>query len=280
MIPFFYCYNNKFFDINQASFVINRAMKYGDGLFESIRVIDGKPQFYSLHIERLRKGMEFLKIEYHQQQFEEIKVCIEQLLIKNEINKGGRIRLTLFRSGGGTYIPQTNKPYYFIETEPISVNEYQLNTRGFSIDVAEENKIYFNPLLRFKTLNSLPYVMASMEKDKKLVDELVLLNTTGNIVEATKSNIFLVFGNTLYTPLLSEGCLDGVMRKIVIQIAKQIGLKVAEGQLPINYLERADELFLSNSVQGISWVGSYHKKRYFNKVSRKLIEVLNANQNL
>ena len=70
------------------------------------------------------------------------------------------------------------------------------------------------------------------------------------------------------------------MRKIVIQIAKQIGLKVAEGQLPINYLERADELFLSNSVQGISWVGSYHKKRYFNKVSRKLIEVLNANQNL
>lgn len=280
MITNYYCNNNKFFSLNEAGFSINRAMKYGDGLFESIRVIDGELKFYSLHIDRLRKGMEFLKIEYHDKQFEEINVCMEQLLIKNEIEKGGRIRLTVFRSGGGKYCPESNKPSYFIEAEPLAENEYDLNPRGYSIDLATENRIYFNPILRFKTLNSLPYVLASIEKDKKKVDEMVLLNTAGNIVEGTSSNIFIVFGNNLYTPALSEGCLDGIMRQIIIHLAKQIGLKVTESQVPTSYLERADEVFFSNSISGISWASSYHRKRYFSKVSRKLVEKLNANHQI
>lgn len=275
MFTNYYCTNNKFFSSDEAGFGINRAMKYGDGLFESIRVINGELKFYSSHIERLQKGMDFLNIEFHRKQFEEINVCIEQLLIKNEIDKGGRIRLTIFRSGGGKYTPESNKPSYFIEAEPLAENEYQLNTRGHSIDLAVENRVYFNPILRFKTLNSLPYILASIEKENKMVDELVLLNPSGNVVEATKSNIFMVFGNNLYTPAISEGCLEGVMRNRIIQLAHQIGLKVTESQIPVNFLERADEVFLTNSVLGISWVGSYQRKRYFNKVSRKLVENLN-----
>lgn len=275
MNTYFYCANNKFYREKSPAFDLNRAIKYGDGLFESIRIIEGKMINLSMHFERLQAGMRFLQFEIHHEQMEEMKICMNQLLIKNEIDQGGRMRLTVYRNGGGKYSPDTNRLSYFIEAENLPEKRFILNSRGLSIETATENCIYYHPLLRFKTLNALPYILASIEKDQKLVDELLLLNQAGRLVEGTASNLFLTFGNNLYTAELSEGCLDGVMRKLMLQLAKEMGMKTHIDQLPVEYLNRADEVFLTNSIVGLRWVGSYRKKRYFNKWSRKLTDALN-----
>lgn len=274
----FFCYNNRFYEKGHPAFGLNRAMKYGDGLFESIRVINGDLQFLPLHFERLLGGMRFLNIEIDQSQFEEIKVCIEQLLIKNEIDHGGKVRLTVFRSGKGLYSPQTNRAAYFIEAEQLDNDSYKLDKKGINIEVAKSAKIYPNQSSRFKTLNLMPYILASIEKDQRFVDDLILLNQEGRIVEATSSNIFLVRGNRLYTPAIEEGCLSGVMRKVLIQCARNNGFTVEETNIPLDLLKEADEVFLTNAIQRIQWVASYQKKRYFNKISQKLHALLTSDK--
>jgi len=271
----FFCLNNKFYREDHAAFKLNRALKYGDGLFESIRLSDGKPLHLSLHFKRLREGMKQLKMEVSSEQFSEMEICMEQLIIKNEIDSGGRLRLTAFRGGAGKYSPDSNRAVYFMETEKLEHNRYELNSRGLSIEVATENRIYYHPFLRYKTLNALPYIMAAMEKDQKLVDELLLLNQEGRISEATAANVFFVFGNSLYTPEIKEGCLEGVMRTLVLNHAGELGIKVRQTQISPEFIERADEIFLTNAIQGIRWVGSFRKKRYFNRISRKLLASIN-----
>lgn len=264
------CYNNKFYAEKEAVFQLNRAMKYGDGLFESIRIIDGRPKYLDFHFHRLQKGLAVLKIDFSQQMWNEIRICLTQLLIRNEIEKGGHLRLTVFRGGKGKYTPTDNSLEYCIEVSTLDNNQYQLNTKGLSIDLSEA-VFTKSPFSNFKTLNSLPYVMASLEREEKGKDELILTNAEGGIVEASSSNIFLVMGKKIVTPSLSEGCLDGIMRRVVISKLCSMDYVVEERSVNKVELEEADEVFLTNASKGIQWVGSYGSKRYFSKLSKSLL---------
>ncbi|MCB0402305.1 MAG: aminotransferase class IV [Flavobacteriales bacterium] len=255
--------------------VKNRGFRYGDALFESIRVINGKPCFLEDHFMRLKKGMELLKMRPGKISFNDLKSQIEKLIVKNNITKGGRVRLSVFRSGEGLYEPETDGKSYVIEAKPIHDNHYVLNEKGLKVDVYNDLKIHKNKLSQIKTTNNIPNVLASIYKKENELDECILLNDSGRIAEAVSSNIFLYKNKNLYTPALDEGCMDGVMRKQIFRVAKELNINVFEGMLNGTMLLQADEMFLTNAINGVHWVASYRQKRYFNKAVKEILEEVN-----
>jgi branched-chain amino acid aminotransferase len=254
----------------------NRAFRYGDSVFESIRVINGEPIFLNEHFERLKNSMQILGFEpslhfTYRNLFEQILEIIE----RNNIKNGGRIRLTVFRNDGGYYTPDTNEKSYLIECTPLSENLYNLNQAGFHIDLYTKIKKNQNVYASLKTGNALMYVMAANYKKEAKLDECIILNQNDRICEAISSNIFLYKSGTLYTPSLSEGCLDGIMRGKIIELAKQLNIRVIEEAFTPTNLLQADEIFLTNVISGIRWVISYKQKRYFNTMAKKIVEELN-----
>lgn len=268
----YYCLNGQFVEKESLSIGVNRAFKFGDGLFETVRLVNGQAQNFSDHLERLTEGMKFLKLQFDENFDKLILLESEQLIRKNKQFKGGVLRIYVFRAGMGKYTPQSNQLEYLIETEELSENNYSLNDLGLRIELAESTLITPSKFTKLKSLNALPYVMASIEKEERLFDDLLLLNDDQQLVEATSSNIFLVKKNELLTPPISSGCLNGVMRKRILQIASSVGLNSKESTISVDDLLEADEVFLTNSISGIRWVGAFRKKRYFHNWAKKLVE--------
>lgn len=254
----------------------NRGFLYGDGVFESVRILNGKPINLVNHIARMMEGATKLKMRvpsYYTLAFFEEKIT--ELIAKSSVTHGGKCRISLDRARGGTYSPESNEVEYFIEVMPIENNLYVLNPKGKEVDVFSEYKKQMNALANYKTKNGLLYVLASIAAKEKNVDEFLILNTADGIIESTSSNLFVVSNGVLYTPGLDEGCLAGTMRMQVINLALQNGLKVYECTILPQNLLVADEIFLTNAISGITWVSGYRTKRYFNNVARKLVELLN-----
>jgi branched-chain amino acid aminotransferase len=255
--------------------IANRAFRYGDGLFESMRLMKGKLKFPELHAERLQKGMKALKIDgYSQADSWFLKEKVEELARRNKI-KHGRLRLTVFRDAEGLYTPTQNKMAYCLEIQPIDEPRYFLNERGLIMDVYTELPKPLTWLSNIKTCNSLVYVMAAIYKQQNKLDDVFLINQNRYLCEANSSNIFVWYQNHLYTPALSEGCVEGVMRRVVIQLALDNNIPVTEAQINPEILNAADEVFLTNATKGIQWVMGYGVKRYFNRISKALMDELN-----
>ncbi len=254
----------------------NRGFLYGDGVFESVRILNGRAINLENHIARMMEGAAKLKMRvpsYYTLAFFEDK--INELIQKSAVHHGGKCRISLDRARGGTYSPESNEVEYFIEVSAIENNFYVLNPKGKEVDVFSEYKKQINALANYKTKNGLLYVLASIAAKEKNIDEFLLLNTSDGIIESTSSNLFVVSNGVLYTPGLEEGCLAGTMRMQVINIALQNGLKVYECTILPQNLLVADEIFLTNAISGITWVSGYRTKRYFNNVARRLVDLLN-----
>lgn len=261
---------------SSAVTITNRSFRYGDGLFESIRIASNRPQFLKEHLKRLHAGMQVLKMNMHPLLNEAfLEASIIELSLKNNIGPGGRVRLTVYRNEGGLYTPDTNEVSYFIETEPLEDINYVLNSKGFTIDLYSEFKKQLHVLSNIKSANSILYVMASINRKQLGLDECLILNDKYCIIEGISSNIFAVKNGVLYTPPVADGCVDGVMRRKIIEIAQANRIAVYEISIMQNVLLGADELFLTNAVHGIRWIVAYKQKRYFNNTSKKLIEKLN-----
>jgi branched-subunit amino acid aminotransferase/4-amino-4-deoxychorismate lyase len=254
----------------------NRGHLYGDGVFESIRIINGNPVNVENHIKRLLDGAKAIKLRtavYFTADF--FKEKILELCQKSEITEGGRCRISLDRVAGGAYQPESNEATYFIEVYPYETNFFELNSKGLEVDLYTEVKKHKTILSNFKTKNGLLYVMAAIHASEKKLDDVLLTNDRDIILESSSCNLFVVSNGVLYTPSLEEGCLAGTMRMQIINLAIKHGIKVYECNiLPQNILA-ADEIFLTNAIRGINWVSGYRTKRYFNSMARKMVAFLN-----
>lgn len=254
----------------------NRGHLYGDGLFESIRVINGRPINTEAHILRMLEGAIALKMRtpaFFSAAFFEEK--INELLEVSKVNQGGRVRISLDRASGGTYKPATNEVSFFIEVYPLDDNQYVLNDRGWEVDLYTAIRKQKNKLSNFKTKNGLLYVMSAIEAQEKALDDLLITDQKGSILEGSSSNLFVVSNGVLYTPGLEEGCLGGVMRMTLINIALENGIKVYESSIMPQNLLAAHEVFLTNAIKGITWVSSYRSKKFENEMSIRLLRLLN-----
>lgn len=276
MTPAFINFNGEILPANTPLLTTtNRGFKYGDGLFESMRMFKGELKFADLHADRLQRGMRALKIDgYSQMDAWFLKAKVEELAARNKV-KHCRIRLTVYRDSEGLYTPTINKMGYCIELTPADEPRYFLNNKGLIMDIFTDIPKATNYLSNIKTCNSLTYVMAGIFKEQNKLDEVFLLNQNGFLCEAGSSNVFVWYDNHLYTPALSEGCVEGVMRQVVINIAKENNIAVTEAQINPDILYEADEVFLTNASRGIQCVMGYGVKRYFNKLSKTLIDELN-----
>jgi branched-chain amino acid aminotransferase len=254
----------------------NRAFLYGDGVFESIRIINGKPINLENHIKRMLEGARRIKMRppsFYNVSFFEDK--INELIEKSAIPAGGKCRLSLDRASGGTFSPESNEVEYFIEVYPIDTNKFVLNTKGKEIDLFMDLKKTKTSLSNFKTKNGLIYIIAAITAKEKGLDDYLISNNTGGVLEGTSANLFVVSNGVLYTPGLEEGCLAGTMRMQVINLALENGIKVYECNILPQNLLVADEIFLTNAINGVVWVSGYRTKRYFNNTARKLVNLLN-----
>jgi branched-chain amino acid aminotransferase len=253
----------------------NRGFRYGDGLFESMRLMKGELKFADMHADRLQRGMKALKLDnYSQMDAWFLKEKVADIAMRNKA-KHGRLRLTVFRDAEGLYTPTLNKMGYCLEITPIDEPRYFLNEKGLIMDIFTDVTKPTNYLSNIKTCNSLVYVLAAIYKTQNKLDEVFLLNQNGFLCEAGSSNLFVLYNNHLYTPALSEGCVEGVMRHVVIDIAKKIGMGITEAQINPDILYEADEVFLTNAGRGIQCVMGFGVKRYFSRVSKVLVDELN-----
>jgi branched-subunit amino acid aminotransferase/4-amino-4-deoxychorismate lyase len=254
----------------------NRGFRYGDGLFESMRFLKGKLKFPEMHIDRIQKGMKLLKFDnYSLIDTWFIREKTEELIRRNKVGADARIRLTIFRDSGGFYTPDSNKFAYLLELHKLDDSQYVLNKKGLIIDVYDEVPKPVNILSNSKTSNALIYVLAGIYKNQNALDEVLILNQNGFLCESVSSNVFVVYDRKLYTPALNEGCIAGVMRQVVMRLAKENNIELVEAQINPDILNEADEVFLTNAAKGIQWVMGYNHKRYFNEVSRFLNDKLN-----
>jgi branched-chain amino acid aminotransferase len=255
----------------------NRGHLYGDGVFESIRIMAGKPINIQNHVARMIKGANVLKINtptYYTAAFFEEKIL--ELIEKSGIVEGGRCRMSIDRATGGAYLPESNDSIFYIEVYPYTVSHFELNAKGLEVDIYRDIKLYKNFLSNYKTKTGIPYVMASISANELGLDDLFLTNDKGNILESGSFNIFIVSNGVLYTPGLEEGCIAGTMRMQIINLAVKNNIKIYECSILPQNLLSADEVFFTNAIRGINWVGAYRTKRYQNNMSRRLVVLLNA----
>lgn len=253
----------------------NRAFRYGDSIFETIRICNNKIMFLRDHITRLKLGMTVLRMNLPAElNTENIQEFIRQLVRHNSHAPHVRVRLTVFRNEGGYYTPDTNDISFLIESEELP-GPYELNQKGYWVDIYADIKKSINKLSNIKSGNSLMYVMAGIAKQSMKLDECFLINENGTICESISSNIFVVKNGTLYTAPLSEGCVAGIMRKQIMSLATENKILTFESPITTYTLMNGDEIFLTNSIHGIQWVGQFKEKFYTNKLSLFFIDKLN-----
>ena len=274
----FISFNNQIVSKETPLFTIaNRSFCYGDGFFDSMRITGSEMPFIKNHFDRIKETASVLEINLPPDlSIESLQETVKLLAEKNGVEKEGKARINFYRNEGGLYAPESNTCSVIVDVMPYaSAIGYELNSKGLKVDLYQKIKKPCNVLSSIKSCNSLLYVLAGKYKRDNDLEESVILNDKHNVCEFTSSNLFIVINGVLYTPALAEGCINGVMRKVILDLAAKARIYVYETELKPNDLIRADEIFLTNAVQGIQWIGAYKSKRYFNKVSKTLIDALN-----
>jgi len=253
----------------------NRGLRYGDGLFETMKVKNGQLVLEDEHFARLWKGMKVLQFAIPRH-FNPDKLQEEILLLtkKNQHEKAARIRITLFRGNGGLYDSADNFPNYIIQTWQLPEGNGELNSNGLDIGIYTDVKKSCDILSNIKNNNYLPYVMAALEAKKEKWNDAILLNSHGRICDSTIANIFVIKNETVYTPALSEGCVAGIMRKYILDNLAATGFVCNEKEISVDELLNADEVFLTNSIYNIRWVKSINDKTFVDTIIQKIYVAL------
>jgi branched-chain amino acid aminotransferase len=194
----------------------------------------------------------------------------------NGFSASARARITVYRNDGGYYLPTTNTISFLIHTTALENQAYVWESKSCEVDLYKDFYITKQLLSTLKTTNKVLHVTASIYADENDLDNCILLNETKNVVEVLQGNIFMVKGNTLITPPISEGCCNGILRKQVLSLAKKIeGLEVIEEVISPFDLQKADELFYTNVIKGIQSITKYRKKEFATTTATSLVQKLN-----
>lgn len=258
----------------------NRGFLYGDALFETVRVVDNKILFLEDHYFRLMSSMRILRMEIPMEftmEFfqEELQKTVSAL--PHQAGNAFRVRFTVYRAGGGKYLPD-NKNIGFIATAEVLENEvYVLNKDIYEIELYKDFYVTAHLLSNLKTTNRLINITGSIFAEENGYQNCLLINDAKNIVEGLNGNVFVVKENVVKTPPLSDGCVKGVMRKQVIELLnKNAEYIIEEASVSPFELQKADEIFFTNAIAGIQSVTKYRKKEYQNNLAKDLIVKLNT----
>lgn len=261
-MAFFVNLNGKLINENKATVSINnRSFRYGDGCFETIRINDGKIALWPYHWQRLQTTLQILNFQLPSFfTADQLLTQVIELAQKNNHQKSGRIRLTVFRGNGGLYDPENHSPNYVIQTWALNDSTLQLNSNGLICGLYDEGYKTADKFSNIKSNNFLLYAMAAMYTKQQHWNEAVLLNHKGSIADATIANMFIIKNEQIITPPLTDGPVAGTMRRFLLEYGENAGFEVMEKSIYPNDMLAADECFVTNAVYGIKWVKSFADK--------------------
>lgn len=276
MAEHFFLYNNKFYPENTPVISSgNRSLRYGDGLFETMKIIKGRIINKDFHFERLFNGLKLLQFDlpknFHTVFLEK---KISELVTKNNHLDAARARLMVFRGNGGIFDPENNKPNYIIESWKLS-DEMDLNQNGLVVDVFPGARKSCDIFSNLKSNNYLPYAMAGLFAKKNKLNDCILLNTSERICDSAVANIFIIKNEKIFTPPLSEGCVAGTMRRWIIEKFEFKDYEIIQKNLSVDDVLNADEFFLTNAIYYLKWVKCFKDKNYSNRITRELYNQIN-----
>ncbi len=256
----------------------NRGFAYGDGFFETMHANGMEVQFYHAHWQRIKMACSVLIYQLPLEINDDgngLKTQIIKLLHRNRFFQGVRVRVTFYRNSGGYYYPAEQKLSYLIQLEKLVESKYVLNKIGYQIDIC--NDIYHPklPWSGFKTLNSLVYIQAAEKARRMELDDCIFADKSDYLIEGVAANLMLIKNTKIYTPPLSEGCVDGVMRNAILKLAPNIGMSFKEKRLKTDEMLAADEIWLSNAITGIRWVRSFRTSRFFHAKAELMTNEIN-----
>lgn len=256
----------------------NRAFLYGDGIFETLKIVNNKILFFEDHYFRLMASMRIVRMQIPNNfTLEYIEEQILNTAKANNCSNSARIRFTVFRNEGGFYLPQTRTISFVIQSSPISEVKYFFSDASYEVDLYKDFFISKQLLSTLKTTNKMINITGSIFADENDLQNCILMNNDKNVVESLNGNLFMLLENKLITPSIDQGCLNGIMRKQILQIARKIEtIEVFEGIISPFDLQKADELFITNSIVGIQPITKYRKKEYKTEISNELVTHLNA----
>ena len=270
----FLVYNSDIYPENAFHLPINnRAFQYGDGLFETIRYERGQIWFWPDHVARLSAGMAALQLPPPSDfTADTLYQRLLHLISINELSdQTVRVKIQVWRQPGGLYTPTINEADWLITAQRGGVFSI---TEKVNAGVYADFRLAPSPISTFKTLNALPYVLAGLHKERSGLDEVILLDTEGHLAECLASNLFWLAGQTLYTPSLQTGCINGILRRQLLRLAPASGLTLVEGLYKPHVLAQADAVFCAN-VMGIQWLRRV-QDLYDNPAGTRAETLLNA----
>lgn len=251
----------------------NRGFKYGDALFETVKIKEEAIVFCEDHYFRLMASMRMLRMDIPMNFT--LEFFEAEILKTINANSGleNRVKFTVFRDAEGLYCPSKNDIAYVVEASKIDV---QLKD-NYKVDLYKDFMVNPNLLSTIKSNNKLVNVLAAIYADENQLDNCVLLNSNKNVVEFTNGNIFLIKGNVITTPPLSDGCVKGVMRKNIIELLeKNENYELNESSISPFAIQKADEVFLTNAIVGIQSITNYRKKKFNTQVANVLAGELSS----
>ena len=280
MMPFFminfYQFNDSTLKLSEQSVSIeSRGLRYGEGVFETMKLINNSIPLYDFHMERFFSGMEVLQLKpppfYNPQK---IKKFIAELCRKNNCADSARVRLSCIGSNGGVWDKQDQFADIIIQSWKLPENYHELNSNGLVVDICEDIRKSTDLLSNLKSNNYLPYLYASNKGKELKVNDMILLNHLGHLVDSTIANVFIAKDGKIYTPPLKDGPVAGVMRRNLLNLIPAAGISVTEVSLTPQDLLEADELFLTNAMYGLRWVQRFREKIYTDRIAQKIYQLI------
>jgi branched-chain amino acid aminotransferase len=267
-------FNGEILPDDSPIFTINRAIQYGDGLFETLRNHNGEILFFQDHFDRLIEGMRALKINvpvhftlpfFHKQFLD--------LAYRDGMASNARLRIGVFRSGKGIYTPESHSAEFYLQIIPLNKG-FEWEDRKCELGVYSQIPKNYSSISFFKSANALPYVMAAIFKVDHNFDDCILLNSFGKIADAISSNIFWLERKRIFSVPMADGGVAGVMSKNLIAILKHHRFFVEEKSITPHDLAKADEVFLTNVIWGIKPVTRFHNTEFSTLQAKEIFNLL------
>lgn len=272
-------FNGTIVEQEQLLSIQNRGYAYGDMLFETIKASHSQLLFWEDHYFRLMASMRIMRMEIPMNfTMEFLEEQVQKTLKANHLSKASaRVKLLVHRNEGGLYLPNTNNVSFIITVKQIEDDFYTLQNDFYEVDLFKDYYVSPSLLSTLKTNNKALNVVGSIYAKENNLNNCLILNTNKHVIEALNGNVFVVKGNSIKTPPISDGCLKGVMRKQIIDVLESMPeFELIEESVSPFELQKADEIFITNVIVGIQVVTKYRKKLFNTEVSNKLLNKINV----
>jgi len=271
-------FNGLLVSSQEQSWSNNRSFLYGDGVFETLKIVNQKVLFLEDHYFRLMASMRIVRMEIPMNfTMEYFENQIINTAIANKCSDSARVRITVYRNEGGYYLPETNQISFIIQAKSLPNSLYSYEAIPYEVDLYKDFYIAKQLLSTLKTTNKIIHVTGRIFAKENGFQNCLLLNEEKNVVEALQGNIFMLMNGKLITPPITDGCMNGIMRKKIISLAKSIeNIEIIEASISPFDLQKAEELFTTNVIKGIQPITKYRKKEYTTNLAKQLTEKLNV----